>query len=274
MIEQLFQIEFLHGYFSGGRMKNCRLAPDAATARLIDRYRLAPLMEDGVFSLHTMFQDGAAALAEYLQSQLEAGVLRFFVVCDEKQFFLITDLPLDWCGQVVFSSASAAPGAGGTLALASALAESSGGGEGAVAVVSIRLGDLLAMGGKNVRYVAQFPVRAVHWLYYMVNRSDITLRNPAVVGKNGSRFDGPETVVLASGESALSFKSGAERFPLQQAPVTMFDLVDRLGPAQQAEMHESEHCLIKGLPTPRPDQLNITRTALSSYVFCAMHVYL
>jgi hypothetical protein len=273
MIGQLFQITFLHDYFPDGKLGNCRVVADADTARIIDRYRLLPRMEQGVFSLNTVFQEEPAALAAYLSQQLGAEPLRFSLLCDEQLFFQVTDLPLDWVGQLQLGSRAAARTAGGALAMTPVLSGDPAGGNGAIAVISIWLDDLLLMGGENVRYVVEFQARSVGWRYYLINRSQVVLKNPAIVGKSGQSFSGPDAVVLPGGENALSFSSENDAFPLRQFPRVMFDLVDRMVLPSPSREQTVEHCLIKGLPTPTAGQLNIARTG-QSQIYCAMHVYL
>lgn len=273
MLAPLFQIAFLHDYFADGQLAACRVQPDGATGLVIDRFRLQTRFEQGVFSLLMVWQDDAGALLGYLRHVLELATLRFLLIGDEQEFFQITELPLNWLGQLQLASAGATKTAAGQMQMTPVLMAAPVPKDGAIAVISIALDDLLLAMGQEVRYVVHFQARRVHWLYYLVNRSQMVLKNPAVVGQNGKQFGGPETVVLPGGETALSFSSGEQLFPLRQIPATSFDLVDRMVLPLQSQQQEVEHCLIKGLPTPRLGQLNIARTQQQRFI-CAMHVYL
>jgi len=273
MTEKLFQIEFLHSYFSDGRLRNCRLLPDADTARIMDRYQLLPRMQDGVFSLHTLSQPSAAELLAYLQGLAPTEPLRFFLVCDEADFFAMTELPLDWVGQLDLRSQSVRKDPSGKSEMLARYGAAAGA-DGGVAVISIYPADLLSADAGAGNYLVTFHAKRAPWLYYLVNRSELKLENPVVVGRNGDVFDGPYAIVLPGGENALRFDSGNEQFPLQQTPTLMFDLIDRPSGAQQPDGFTMERCLIKGLPVAARDKLSVVLLSGQSSVVFAMHVYL
>lgn len=271
----LFQISLLHRYFSNGKLDGALVLADSSTRQVIDRYRLIARMQDGVFSLCGDFQGGKHAFVSYLEGLLGPGaVLRFYVVADQRKFFFITDLPLDWLGQLEFSSGLTEKTVGGQIDLLPVLGSGNAGWSEAVAVISIRLQDLLLMGDASVRYVIDLHARKVGWRYYLINRSEYVLKNPVVTGNNGQLFYGPETALLPAGDRALVFSSEQQQFSLQQTPLFFCNLVDKLVLPLQSDGQAVEHTLIKGLPTPKQDQLSIVHTAGLLHAVCAMHVYL
>lgn len=114
----------------------------------------------------------------------------------------------------------------------------------------------------------------MHWVYYLVNRSQTKLNNPMICNKERYFFDGPEPVVLSNGEKGLSFNSGERLFPLEQVPTKLFDLVDRLPASMHTEFQSVEHCLIQGLPTPNKGQFSVRQKDTNKYVFSEMYIYL
>lgn len=271
MTAKLFQLAISHSYFASGQLEGWTLAPDAATDTVLRRYGLAPAMRDGVFAL-TTFQPAPSALLRYLDDQLAGAPLVFWLRCDQQQLLMVTDLPLDWVGQFALSTKDARND-GARWRITPVPGPRTNLRDGVAGVLSVYPADLLAMGAKNIELSVDFDARAVHWIYYLVNRGQIRLENPAI-GKDGFLFNGPQPAVLPGGEKAMCFDSGDAAFPLQQNPTTMFDLIDR-PQAVSAEMDGgTEHCVLKGLPVPAGNQLEVRSGGAAPYVYCAMQVYL
>lgn len=275
MIEQLFRIQIFHGYFSSGVYENCRVSADADTQKLIERCRLLSRMSNGVFEICTMFQNGAAAFVRYLNELTDTKPLKFLLTVNEAQFACITDLPMDWVGQMVLSSKSGSMDKTGAICLKPQLSDRIVDQDGVIGVISIYPDDLLALGGAKVRYQVDFKARSLHWQYSLINRSNARLRNPRICSRYGTVcFEGPVSVVLPTGESALRFTSGEVQFPLQQVPDMVFDLNDSFVPPLQADGKTVEQCLIKGLPTPQQGQFGAALVDGNPYFFSEMYVYL
>ena len=275
MIEQLFQIQIFHSYFSSGIYQNCSVCADAGTQKLIDRCRLLSRMSNGVFELCTTFQDGAAAFTRYLNELTDGQPLKFLLTASDAQFAYITDLPMDWVGQVALSSKSGSRAQAGDIRLNQVLSDRIVDQDGVIGVISIYPDDLLALGGVKVRYQLCFKARSLHWRYSLINRSNARLYNPTICNRDGKVcFDGPVKVALPTGESALRFISGDTQFPLQQVPEVVFDLNDSFVPPLQADGKTVAQCLIKGLPTPQPGQFGAALVDGNPYFFSEMYVYL
>lgn len=255
----LFSVTLEHGYFPAGSVQPFEVVPLADTARLMARYQLRLQCQQGVFCLLAGRAD--ASFVHYLGQQARQGELNFWLCCAPALFVAITQLPGDWLGTLRLATQP------GSLQLTPVAGERLPGRSDAVALLSLNLEHLLAV-GPAPSYQARFEARSLGWDYYLVNRSEVLLQAPAVVGGDGQCFDGPNAVRLPSGEQALHFSSGTRRFAVQQVPTETFDLVDRISPGHgQAEV---EHCYLKGLPTPGQQQL----CAGTQLERCAMHVYL
>jgi hypothetical protein len=279
MITQLFQISLFHRYFTSGMLESCRIVPDADTRLFLQRYPLVLRGEPGKIGLYSDSKNTPSALLDYLQQRLAGAPLRFLLSGDESLFARITDLPFDFVGQIALSTkqlCAAVDDAG--VPPSHELAPVPGPRQlnqpGVFGQVSVYLDDCLALGGQDVRYQVHFEARVLHWLYYVINRGENKLRQPVIRNQQKMIFDAPVQVLLDTGETALSFSSGAMQFPLQEAPETTFDLIDHLQPSLHTGEQTIEHCLIKGLPTPCGDNLKAKQVDGSLYTFGEMYVYL
>jgi hypothetical protein len=264
-------LRFLHGYFSSGVLEDWQLVPDAPTRQTIARYGLLPRMMSGVFSLTACAQE-ARQFLRYLDGQDNDACLRFYLSCDPARFCFITDLAPDRLGRFALDSRGARA-AGGDMVLRQDADVPADGPPDAIAVVSIRVVDLLANDKTGVSYVFQFPARKLAWDYYVINRSGIKLADPVIGNHDGYRFQGPCDARMANGERALRFHSGNDAFVLQQNPTFTVDLIDRIDISPQADSDPVEHCLIQGLPTPTLQQVNPECAGGGPVLSCSMHVY-
>jgi hypothetical protein len=216
-------------------------------------------------------QGDGTQLLRYLHGRLPGSALVFQLSFDVARFAAMTELPPEWHGQLELSSRSGVRD-GPVVRMAPVFTDGVVHRGGVAGIVSVYLDDLLAHGGQDVCYVTAFTARRLHWLYYLINRSQVRLKNPVIRDRQDFIFDGPEKIMLPEGEPALCFSSGAAVFPLRQKPVLVFDLMARLGDQEWAP--DTEHCLISGLPAPAVGQLDMKWVAEKPYVFSAMHVYL
>jgi hypothetical protein len=270
MIGRLFDIRFSHSFFADGVFQGWQLRPDSATQELMVRYRLLARMDAGRWSLNA--DEDPGVLLRYLQAQMPGQALVFSLVFAPARFRSITDLPLDWCGRLDMSSKDGEL-EGDVVRLKAVQAAQPGPGNGAVGVISIYLDDLLGLGGRPPRFAVDFAARQLYWTYFLINRGQIKLDYPKISGGNGYVFEGPRPIQLENGDEALCFSSGIKSFPMQEVPTIMFDLLDSLHPGAGAEQL-AERCVIKGLPTPNENRLDLRLAVGKPHVSNAMYVYL
>lgn len=277
MNKHLLRIQVLHSYFAGGVYHHCSVGANSDTKKVMERYNLLTRMNEGIFTLYTTCQDSVLAFVSYLNEQLQGKPLKFLLTANEQQFVSITDLPADYCGPLRLSSKCVVPQQTSTGTQLQFQAEWSGktvNQPNVIGVICIYLDDLLALGCNNIRYVIAFNARALHWVYYLINRSQTKLNKPMICNKERYFFAGPEPVVLSNGEKGLSFHSGKKLFPLEQEPSQLFDLVDQLPVAMHSGSQAVEHCLIQGLPTPTAGQFSVRQLDTNKYVCSEMYIYL
>ena len=276
-MNQLFSITFLHSYFTSNVLDGCQLQTDKNTQEMVNRFRLTTKMVDGTFSLYVDAGLDVVKTVQYLYAMLGDQPFIFYLVYRADEFFAITDVPLGWVGQLELSSKDILQKKSEDVSLTMSLRLSPRSifKDNVIGVVKIYPEDLLTVSTtENIHYCVSFSARKAQWIYYVINRSQIKLKNPVITDQKNTKFIGPEEMVLSNGESALCFNSGDQLFAMKNNPGERFNLVDRLTPLMQADSRVVEHCLIKGLPTPKDDQMNIKKVDGSQHAFFAMHVYL
>lgn len=274
-MKQLFQVALFHRYFADGVFRSCELVPDEATSAVLQRHALVLRTGPGQIGVYCDSSKAPSTLLGYLNERMAGAPLQFLLTTDETWFAQVTDLPLDYVGQVALSTSSTRL-ADNTkqIALVPAFGPRAINRPGVIGMVSVFLADCLAAGGQDPSYRADFQARVLHWQYYVVNRSERKLHKPVICNEERMVFDPPVPITLPSGEAALSFSSGSMQFPVQEDADMAFDLVDHLPGSRDTQAEEIEHCLIRGLPTPDGTNLKVRQAAQSAYAFGEMYVYL
>ena len=271
MTTTLFQLRLLHDYYQHHIWQDCDILPDPATQHLIRRFQLQTIMNNGEFGLYSWQAGSRQNFLNYMIQQLGNQPLVFWLQAEPAHFYQVTEVPWDWAGQLSFRSnslsSSTVPAelqahfSRRTLYPADILG-----------VVQIYPQNLLSSGEDSMRYCIKFQARQLHWQYYVVNRSRVILQDPIIKNHNGIEFEPPEAIHLPDGQEALLFSSGQQQFALEQRPSVKLNLVNRL--RSQFTAKTIENCLIKGLPTPRNDQLKNKKGKGKRYVYSEMYVYL
>ncbi|MCA2997704.1 MAG: hypothetical protein ING75_03790 [Rhodocyclaceae bacterium] len=275
MNSPLFQISLYHHYFCDGVYASCPITPDDRTGSLLYRYRFLTRIQNGVLGCYSPSDVDSESTLEYMASKFDGEPLRFLMRCEPETFFAITDLPLNWVGQLIFDSRLTKSGElsdPNAMTLLPTFGPRTVEQPNTIAVITIHIDDLLGLKGNSINYRIDLPPRSMPWRYYIVNRSETKLHQPAVRDQSGDFLDGPNTVLLPGGVTGLCFSSGARHFPLKQVPTKKFDLIDRMPQAMERNGSTVERCVISGLPTPTGDQIQQEKDGKD--VFGAMYVYL
>ncbi len=271
MTTTLFRLRLLHDYYQHHIWQDCGLLPDPASQQLIQRFRLHTVMNNGEFCLYSWQIGSRQAFLHYLVQQLDNQPFAFWLQAEPAYFFHITNVPWNWTGQITFSS-NDLTGSTSLAELQPHFSPKTLYVANILGVVHIYPQDLLRSGEEIARYSIKFQARQLHWRYYVVNRSHILLQNPVIKNHTGIEFEPPEACILPDGQDALLFSSGQQQFALEQRPSVKLNLVNCFN--SQFTAKPIENCLIKGLPTPRNDQLKNKDVNGKHYVYSEMYVYL
>ena len=285
MKNRLFEIHLFHQYYDDGVMQNMRLRPDRATQAFLDRYRLIARQAQGIYALHYFGSSSALDFTQSLSRLLDGCPLIFDLLISNDSFAVITDLPVNWCGQLQYSSRNVEPQQQEQsteqtqpIELTMQLAPRTITSASVVGQVAIYPQDLLT-GEGNMRqplFTVRMKARHTHWHYYVFNRSQLKLTRLAVNNAQGIEFESPEPVTLGNGEQALLFSSGERTFALRETVKTPFNLVNFMPVVADQSRHSrsSAKQLIVGLPIPKTDTLMIEMRGGHQYVYSPMYVYL
>jgi hypothetical protein len=277
----LMQIFLFHQYYDDGIMQKMCLQPDHKTQAFFDRYRLIFKQNQSVYALHYFGQNTTTAFTQSLSHLLTRQPLIFNILNSDDYFAIITDLPLNWCGQLQYSSnqvenlpESKQPSEQSqTVELTMQLQARTTALGSIIGQIAIFPEDLLTVEGKMSRpsFAIKMKARLTHWHYYVFNRSQIKLVHPVVRNTQGIEFE-PPISTFKNGEEALLFRSGERTFALCETFKTPFNLVDFM--TSYSDSRSNVKQLITGLPIPSTDALSVEMHNRHQYVYSPMYVYI
>ena len=241
--KKIAQLEVSHSYFEENASTVLVFTPTKITQQMMAQYGLIFRLNSSGFELYANSTNTIESFLNYLK-KVSPAYFEFTIISRDPSFFLYTELP---AGTLLYDTdfANSIVNDAQLLTLQTNNTTTS-----KLGSLILRFEDILKFANKDgfARFCISYAARATQWQYYIINKSELPLNNPVVVGENNINFDGPKEVMIGTGESALLFTSDT-LLPLSKIPHYQFDLV--------SSYRGSTKTLIKGLPAA--DGIRITR---------------
>ena len=267
----VFQVAVTHTYFEKNICNCLHFEPGPVTKSLIKRFGLVISKQVNGFALYANPVNTIPLLLSYIKAAMGATFFDFDIRSDDTNFSYFTELPLNWMGELVYDSHSAANiNNAGIIQLTESLSDSAG--TPYSGSLSIHFNDILK---GDTQFSIKYTARATQWQYFVVNKNAVPLNNPAVTGKSNINFNDPENVTMENGDQALLFTSGNNLIPLSRVPKYKFDLVSYTSTINNdAAQRASPKVIVKGLPNPGARQIGIAKADNKGQVSSPMYVYI
>jgi hypothetical protein len=274
-LQRAFRIEVFHSYFEGDVCKCLQFKPGVVTRKLLNRFDLTIRNHINGFDFYVNSRNSLSEFLSYLENVTTEICFDFEIETNNPKFFLFTDLPTDWMGELIYSSKATIED-GDKLLLTESLSihKSSA----CLGKLTMNFEDILKF--QNDKGYAKFDIRlsarSTQWQYFVINKSLIQLNNPAISAKTNIDFDGPENVFIESGQAALLFSSGKTLIPLSEKPKYKFDLINNppLSSSETIRKIPAPKIIWKGLPNPDPKRFGISKVNKENLVSSPMYVYI
>lgn len=266
----MFNITLLHPYYDDGVWQQVRLQPDKFTAEFIERYQLVIRQDTGSLGLYYYGPNDADKFIANTAGLLDGNPLVFDLITENPYWLNLTGLPIDWAGQMDFTCQQDSQHL--TMALNSRHTTTDFG----IGQVIVSSNDYLSPQGMPMRpqLVLTMPERLTQWRYYVCNQSNLAVDNLQISNSEGIAFESPTEVVLPNGAAAQMFSSGQQQFKLQQSFKTPFQLLNVEQDADELAHAGLTKPVIKALPIPRQDVLEIEHKSGVTTVYSPMYVYI
>lgn len=258
----IFSISISHSYFDEKIDPSIIFRPSESSKKLMTRFGLLFNQTENRFELYGNTEESIVSFLETIEDSTEITSLDFDLNFSNQSFYAYTELPIDWIGQLVFSSDNELNRIENeNIVLQPSFIEEQN--INRIGKLHIQFADLLNLANISnpVNFNISFSSRATQWQYYIVN-STINTSFGDIYIDSGIQFDGPVKVTLTNGQDALLFKSKT-LIPLSNLPKHKLDLVNTDGIV-----------IVKGLPNASPNKISILENNGEKSVTCPSYVYL
>lgn len=277
MSQLILKIRLRHQFFQSQQLEGFSLVATPATAQLLQRYQLFLRQTEDGYDLYSQASQPEVLLA-YLAEQYQGQPLNWNLQGDLNFFYSISDLPADQTARFIFelpAKSCTSPAASATSATQDLLVRMSTATalpDGVLGQLRCEFSQVLQACLTQATYQYEFQARKLHWIYFLINRSQLSLQQARITQQDQVAFTEPELTRLPSGESALKFSALTDFYLFKQRDQPVFDL--QVAALSNIEGQRQYQVLLKGLPTPQVRQLSIRRQSGSSIVSNEMYVYL
>lgn len=271
---KMFGLMVSHTFYENSKCKCLHFIPSNNTAKLLHKFRFKMNTFSNGFSLYSNIASTLPDLLDYILKITNQDYFEFDIKCSNPDFMLFTALPINWLGEINYSTQdSKNQNNNGSIILNQTLETKSPQFFGRL---KIYFEDLKKYSNNtaSILFEINFTARATQWQYYFINKNAIPLNNPVIKEKSNIQFDGPTKVTIQTGEQALLFTSNNTDIALSEKPKYKFDLVNENISNDSNQPNSKGKIIIKGLPVPDVSRIGIVANNDQNQVTSPMYIYL
>jgi hypothetical protein len=270
----VFSINVFHDYFEGEKCDCLDFRPIKSTSEIMKRFGFIIKRSKNGFALYTTNTRNIQEYLNYIEKTIQQNYLEFEIDTNNDNFNYFTEIPMNWLGQLQYSSTNIVKNNNDKLQLEPVFISQSC--NTTIGTVQIYFQDLrgLINNNCNSNYEIYFQARATQWQYYIINTSGLLFNNLTIVSKTSIDFGKSTPVIIQSGKTALLFSSGEQYIKMSEVPKYQFDLVNESKTTNQTLKTNSLKTIFKGLPNPNPSHIGTTITQGTSIATSPMYVYI
>jgi hypothetical protein len=266
-----FDVLVYHTFFDTGKCNCLHFIPDPAAEKLFRKFGLRMNHLSNGFELYVPSHSSVTDTLNYISKTTALDYFEFSIQSENPFFTLFTAIPINFAGQITYTSKDPEnQDSNGTVLLHETLAQEKSGSF--LGVLRIYFEDLTTT--DPLHFELHFTARATQWQYYVINKNAVPLNHPVISEKGKMQFEGPQQVVLPTGEKALLFTSGETDLPLSEKPKYKFDLSSKSEPSDSGQPNSNGKVLLKGLPVPDVSRIGIIDNTGTIQVTSPMYIYL
>jgi hypothetical protein len=269
---KMFGVMVYHTFFDNSKCNCLHFIPDNQTERILKKFGFIINTATNGFDLFYNATSSIDSILDYVAKTTSQDYFEFNIKSSNPNFILFTALPINWLGQITYSSQDDKnQNNNGSIQLGQTLETKDK--TQFFGQLKIYFEDIkkYKTSSKPIHFEINFKARETQWQYYVINRNSIPLNNPCITEKGSIQFDGPEKVTLQTGEQALLFTSNDTYIPLSEKPKYKFDLINKNTSEESNQKNTNSKIIIKGLPVPDVSRIGIIE---NNQVASPMYIYL
>ena len=268
-------VSVFHTYFENNKCNCLGIIPNRESELILNKFGFKLNYNSNGFDLYCNSTSTVTSVLDYIEKTTSVRYFEFMIKSNDANISLYTQMPINWLGQVNFSSQDAKNQNNQNSFVLNQILEPSNYnthfGSLKIYFQDIQNSQDLSI---PIHFDINFSARATIWQYYIINRNAIPLENPSILEKGKTPFYGPELVTIQTGEQALLFTSNTTLIPLSQKPKYKFDLINTTITSELTPKKISVKTILKGLPVPDVSPIGIIKVNGQNQVLSPMYIYL
>ncbi|TCN59972.1 hypothetical protein D0809_08585 [Flavobacterium circumlabens] len=269
-----FDVMVYHTFFDTGKCNSLHFIPDPVTETVFRKFGVRMNRISNGFELFLKSNSSLTDTLHYISKTTSLDYFEFNIESDNPFFALFTAMPINFAGQLTYTSQDPKnQDSNGVVVLNETLQQEQS--NSFLGSLRISFEDLTKTADTSPsHFEIKFTARATQWQYYVINKNAVPLNHPVINEKGKMQFDGPQQVVVPTGEKALLFTSGETDLPLSEKPKYKFDLISQKEPTESDQKNSGGKVLLKGLPVPDVSRIGIIGSTGTIQVTSPMYIYL
>jgi hypothetical protein len=268
-------VSVFHTYFENNKCNCLHFIPIRESESVLNKFGFKINNNSNGFELFYNSTSTVSSVLDYIEKTTSIDYFEFTIKSNDANISLYTQMPINWLGQVNFSSQDTKNHSNKNRFVLNQILEPSNYnthfGSLKIYFQDIQNSQDLSI---PIHFDINFSARATQWQYYIINRNAIPLENPSILEKGKTPFDGPEIVTIQTGEQALLFTSNTTLIPLSEKPKYKFDLINTTIASELTPKKTSAKTILKGLPVPDVSRIGIIKVNGQNQVSSPMYIYL
>ncbi|MEM6719501.1 MAG: hypothetical protein AAF611_09315 [Bacteroidota bacterium] len=251
----LFKVSVAHSYYASNVCECLLYEVSPETASLLTKYGMVLRKEQSGFEMYTTTSQSMETYLKYITQVSGQTAFEFLGVTTDQNFYNFTDIPMDEIGVLTYESDqidSATSNASIQLQETFIKAATA---QHAVSI-TIKFDDIIRLQKKanQIAFSIQLKARETQWKYYIVNNSNQEYNQLEIQSTDANiGFSTSTEATLQNGQNALLFTSTTNKIPLKNEVTYQFNLIN----TKKTIAGERKEIIIKGLPIPNPQNLQI-----------------
>ncbi len=268
---KMFSLEVFHSYYADNICRGFLYKPDTKTLEIIQRYSCIQNSTNEGFELYSNTKNDFTNLLDYITKSTGVSSFTFQATTTQSLFYKFTDLPINSIGIVSYiSNEIQSELSSNKIILKDKFITTKA--ANVVFEVTIRFEDLIQLYEKEntPNYQINFKARATQWKYYVINTTTKNYEKLTINSTTDIQFNVPEDVVLENGQKAQLFSLKNTVLPFSETPNYKFNLIA----TEEKNGITRNKILIKGLPNPSPNQIQVNTNKKDALIASLMYVYI
>jgi hypothetical protein len=268
---KVFNVMVYHTFYDNGKCKSLHFTPSSQTEKALRKFGFLINTSSNGFDLFYNATTSIESVLNYITSTTSLEYFEFTIESDTPNFIYFTALPINWLGQITYTSQDPKNQNKDTKIQLNQTFETK---ESTLQFGQLKIYfvDIIKQNSSQpIQFEINFEARATQWQYYIINKNSIPMDNPLITDKGSMQFDGPKKTTLQTGEEALLFTSGTTYIAQSEKIKNKFDLVNKNKPNESTKINSNAKIILKGLPVPDVSRIVIIE---NNQVASPMYIYL